>query len=43
MRISDVNVLGMNPNDGLAAFFTGEADAYLGGLPQRFRLVKAGM
>jgi len=43
MSINDVNVLDMNPNDGLAAFLTGEADAYLGGLPQRFRLVKEGM
>ncbi len=43
LDISDVNVIDLNPDDGLAAFLTGEADAYLGGLPQRFRLVKEGM
>ncbi len=43
LDITDVNVIDLNPDDGLAAFLTGEADAYLGGLPQRFRLVKEGM
>lgn len=43
LGMSDVKIVDMNPNDGLAAFLTGTADAYLGGLPQRFRLVKEGM
>ncbi len=43
LDITDVNIIDLNPDDGLAAFLTGEADAYLGGLPQRFRLVKEGM
>ena len=30
LDISDVNVIDLNPDDGLAAFLTGEADAYLG-------------
>ncbi|MEW6579578.1 MAG: ABC transporter substrate-binding protein [Chloroflexota bacterium] len=43
LDISDVNIIDMNPDDGLAAFLAGTGDAFLGGLPHRFRLVKEGM
>ena len=42
LNMSNVKFLDMNPDDGLAAFLSGTGDAYLGGLPQRFRLVKEG-
>jgi NitT/TauT family transport system substrate-binding protein len=42
LNMSDIKFLDMNPDDGLAAFLSGSGDAFLGGLPQRFRLVKEG-
>jgi|GEM_PF-1272656 len=42
MSLSDVKIIDMNPDDGLAAFLSGTGDAYLGGLPHRTRLVKEG-
>ena len=41
--ISDVNVVDMNPDQGLAAFLSGTGDVYLGGIPQRTRATAEGM
>jgi len=38
----DINIIDMGPNEGMAAFLTGRGDAYLGGIPQRWRLVQEG-
>jgi NitT/TauT family transport system substrate-binding protein len=39
---SDVKIIDLNPDQGLAAFLSGTGDAYLGGIPQRTRLTKEG-
>ena len=39
----DVKIINLNPDEGLAAFLTGEGDAYIGGIPQRTRATKEGM
>jgi NitT/TauT family transport system substrate-binding protein len=43
MTRDDVEIVDQNPDQGLAAFLSGTGDAYLGGIPQRTRLVKEGM
>ncbi len=40
---SDVKIVDMDPDLGLAAFLSGTGDAYLGGIPQRTRAMKEGM
>lgn len=39
----DLNIINLNPDEGLAAFLTGQGDAYIGGVPQRIRAAKEGM
>lgn len=39
----DIRIINLNPDEGLAAFLTGEGDAYIGGIPQRTRASKEGM
>ena len=39
----DVKVINLPPNEGLAAFLSGEGDAYMGGIPQRDRAHEEGM
>ncbi len=39
----DVEIVNLPPEEGLAAFLSGEGDAYLGGVPQRFAAVREGM
>jgi NitT/TauT family transport system substrate-binding protein len=39
---TDVKVLDLEPDEGLAAFLGGRGDAYLGGIPQRARALKEG-
>lgn len=39
----DVEIIDLDPDQGLAAFLAGEGDAYLGGIPQRQRATKEGM
>jgi len=39
MSLSDVHVLNLATDQGLAAFLRGNGDAYIGGIPQRTRLV----
>jgi len=39
----DVQIIDLNPDEGLAAFLRGEGDAYIGGIPQRTRAGKEGM
>lgn len=40
---SDITIIDLPPDDGLAAFLSGTGDAYLGGIPQRVRANKEGM
>lgn len=40
---NDINIINLNPDEGLAAFLTGQGDAFIGGLPQRTRAGKEGM
>lgn len=40
---NDINIINLNPDEGLAAFLSGEGDAYIGGIPQRTRASKEGM
>jgi ABC-type nitrate/sulfonate/bicarbonate transport system substrate-binding protein len=40
---SDVKIINLNPDEGLAAFLTGQGDAFIGGIPQRTRAEKEGM
>lgn len=42
MTTKDVNIVDMDPDQGLAAFLSGTGDAYLGGVPQRARAVDEG-
>lgn len=43
MSRSDVRIVDLNPDQGLAAFLAGKTgDAYLGGVPQRTKAVKEG-
>ena len=39
----DINIINLNPDEGLAAFLTGNGDAFIGGIPQRTRAGKEGM
>lgn len=39
MSLSDVKVINLSTDQGLAAFLRGTGDAYIGGIPQRTRLV----
>ncbi|MBU0512798.1 MAG: ABC transporter substrate-binding protein [Chloroflexi bacterium] len=39
----DIQIIDMNPDEGLAAFLTGVGDAYIGGVPQRSRAKREGM
>ncbi len=39
----DIKIINLNPDDGLAAFLSGQGDLFIGGLPQRFRAKKEGM
>lgn len=39
----DLKIINLNPDEGLAAFLTGQGDAYIGGVPQRTRAAKEGM
>lgn len=43
MTEDDVTFVDMDPDAGLAAFLSGTGDAYLGGIPQRFRSLEEGM
>ena len=43
LTVDDVDIVDMNPDQGLAAFLSGTGDAYLGGIPQRTRLTDEGM
>ena len=43
MTADDVRFVDMDPDAGLAAFLSGTGDAYLGGIPQRFRSLQEGM
>jgi ABC-type nitrate/sulfonate/bicarbonate transport system substrate-binding protein len=38
----DIKIINLNPDEGLAAFLTGQGDAYIGGIPQRTRATKEG-
>lgn len=40
---SDIRIIDLNPDEGLAAFLRGEGDAYIGGIPQRTRAQREGM
>ncbi len=40
---TELNIVDLNPDEGLAAFLTGEGDFYLGGIPQRTRATEEGM
>ena len=42
MSTDDVQVIDMDPDQGLAAFLSGTGDAYIGGAPQRARAVSEG-
>lgn len=42
MSTDDVQVVDMDPDQGLAAFLSGTGDAYIGGAPQRQRAVSEG-
>lgn len=42
LTLDDVEIVDMDPDQGLAAFLTGTGDAYLGGIPQRARAVQEG-
>jgi NitT/TauT family transport system substrate-binding protein len=41
--LKDIKIIDLAPNEGLAAFLSGEGDAYIGGIPQRTRAGKEGM
>lgn len=43
MSADDVTFVDMDPDAGLAAFLSGTGDAYLGGIPQRFKSLEEGM
>jgi NitT/TauT family transport system substrate-binding protein len=43
LTTTDVKIIDMDPDQGLAAFLSGTGDAYLGGIPQRVRAVAEGM
>ena len=40
---ADVKIVNLPPDEGLSAFLSGNGDAYMGGIPQRFRAVSEGM
>jgi len=40
---NDLEIVDLNPDEGLAAFLTGTGDFFLGGLAQRFRATQEGM
>jgi NitT/TauT family transport system substrate-binding protein len=39
----DITIINLPPDEGLAAFLSGQGDAYIGGVPQRTRAEKEGM
>lgn len=39
----DIEIINLNPDEGLAAFLTGTGDAFIGGIPQRTRAGQEGM
>jgi ABC-type nitrate/sulfonate/bicarbonate transport system substrate-binding protein len=41
--MDEIDVVDMNPDQGLAAFLSGTGDVYLGGIPQRTRATAEGM
>ena len=41
--VDSVDIVDMNPDQGLAAFLSGTGDVYLGGIPQRTRATAEGM
>ncbi len=41
--MTDVKIIDLNPDEGLAAFLQGSGDAYIGGIPQRIKLGQQGM
>ncbi|WKU03354.1 ABC transporter substrate-binding protein [Micromonospora sp. HUAS LYJ1] len=43
LKQSDVKLVDLDPDQGLAAFLSGTGDAYLGGIPQRVRATAEGM
>lgn len=43
LDFSEVRILNLAPDEGLAAFLAGSGDAYIGGVPQRTRAGKEGM
>jgi len=43
LTVGDVNIVDLDPDQGLAAFLAGTGDAYLGGIPQRTRALSEGM
>lgn len=42
MGLDDVDIVDMDPDQGLAAFLSGTGDAFLGGIPQRTRATEEG-
>lgn len=40
---NDLEIVDLNPDEGLAAFLSGTGDFYLGGIPQRTRATQEGM
>jgi NitT/TauT family transport system substrate-binding protein len=40
---NDIKIINLPPDEGLAAFLSGQGDAYIGGIPQRTRAEKEGM
>lgn len=40
---NDLDIVDLNPDEGLAAFLTGTGDFFLGGIPQRTRATQEGM
>jgi len=43
LSLKDVQIVDLNPDQGLAAFLSGTGDAFLGGIPQRARAEKEGL
>jgi ABC-type nitrate/sulfonate/bicarbonate transport system substrate-binding protein len=43
LSTTDVKIVDLDPDQGLAAFLSGTGDAYLGGIPQRTRALSEGM
>lgn len=41
--LSDLKIIDLHPDEGLAAFLQGSGDAYIGGIPQRIKADQEGM